>query len=50
MNRVSTIGYLEFETIVNAAFSDISNGTDATSALNGASTKLKTAWAKYGGK
>lgn len=50
VNRVSTIGYLEFETIVNAAFSDISNGTPAEQALQAASTKLKTAWAKYAGK
>lgn len=50
VNRASTIGYLEFETILNAAFSDISNGTDANTALTGASTKLKTAWAKYAGK
>ncbi len=50
VNRVSTIGYLEFETILNAAFSDISNGTPAQQALESASTKLKTAWAKYAGK
>ena len=50
VNRVSTIGYLEFETILNAAFSDISNGTPARQALQSASTKLRTAWAKYAGK
>ncbi len=50
VNRVSTIGYLEFETILNAAFSDISNGVDPAGALNAADGKLKTAWAKYAGQ
>lgn len=47
VNRVSTIGYIEFETILNQAFSDIRNGADAESALQKASDDLTTAWAKY---
>ena len=47
VNRVSTIGYIEFETILNQAFSDIRNGADARTALDKASADLTTAWAKY---
>ena len=47
VNRVSTIGYIEFETILNQAFSDIRNGADAKTALDKASDDLTTAWAKY---
>lgn len=49
VNRVSTVGYIEFETIMNQAFSDIHNGADAQKSLSAASDKLKTAWAKYQG-
>lgn len=45
--RVQTIGYIEFETIMNQAFSDIRNGTDPKQALDSADHKLTTAWAKY---
>lgn len=47
VNRVSTVGYIEFETILNQAFSDIRNGADARTALDKASDDLTTAWAKY---
>lgn len=47
VNRVATIGYIEFETILNQAFSDIRNGADAEQALGKASDDLTTAWAKY---
>jgi len=45
--RLSTIGYIEFETILNQAFADIRNGQDAKTALTAATGKLTTAWAKY---
>jgi ABC-type glycerol-3-phosphate transport system substrate-binding protein len=47
VNRVSTVGYIEFETILNQAFADIRNGENAKTALDKASGQLKTAWAKY---
>jgi ABC-type glycerol-3-phosphate transport system substrate-binding protein len=47
VNRVQTIGYIEFETILNQAFADIRNGADAKTALGNASTQLATAWKKY---
>jgi len=47
VNRVQTIGYIEFETILNQAFADIRNGADAKTSLNNASTQLATAWKKY---
>lgn len=47
VNRLQTVGYLEFEEIVNRAFADIRNGTDASQALDDASEELTTAWAKY---
>src|SRR3954471_9429950 len=47
VNRVQTIGYIEFETILNQAFADIRNGADAKTSLDNASTQLATAWKKY---
>ena len=47
VNRVQTVGYIEFETILNAAFSDIRNGADAGKVLRDASNKLRKAWAIY---
>ena len=44
--RPSTIGYIEFETILNQAFSDIRNGADAKQSLESAKSKLITAWSK----
>ena len=46
-NRVSTIGYIEFETIMNQAFADIRNGADPKTTLDKATTELTTAWQKY---
>jgi ABC-type glycerol-3-phosphate transport system substrate-binding protein len=45
--RPSTIGYIEFETIMNQTFSDIRNGADAKQALESAQSKLTTAFSKY---
>jgi ABC-type glycerol-3-phosphate transport system substrate-binding protein len=47
VNRVQTIGYIEFETILNQAFADIRNGADAKTSLTNASAQLTTAWKKY---
>lgn len=47
VNRVSTIGYIEFETILDQTFADISNGADAKTALQSADKQVKTAWTKY---
>jgi multiple sugar transport system substrate-binding protein len=47
VNRVSTIGYIEFETIMNQAFADIRNGADPKTTLDKASSDLTTAWQKY---
>jgi ABC-type glycerol-3-phosphate transport system substrate-binding protein len=47
VNRVQTIGYIEFETILNQAFADIRNGADPKTALTNASNQLSTAWKKY---
>jgi len=47
VNRVQTIGYIEFETIMNQAFADIRNGADAKTTLAKSSDQLKTAWQKY---
>lgn len=45
--RVKTVGYLEFETFIDDAFSDISNGTEPKKALDTAQQKIETAWKKY---
>lgn len=45
--RPSTIGYIEFESILNSAFADIRNGADVAQALEDANDKLTVAWAKY---
>jgi ABC-type glycerol-3-phosphate transport system substrate-binding protein len=47
VNRLSTVGYIEFEEILNRAFADIRNGSDARTALESASKELETAWSKY---
>jgi ABC-type glycerol-3-phosphate transport system substrate-binding protein len=47
VNRLSTVGYVEFEEILNRAFADIRNGTDAREALETASAELETAWTPY---
>lgn len=47
VNRVQTIGYIEFETIMNQAFADIRNNADPKTTFDKASSQLKTAWQKY---
>lgn len=47
VNRVATVGYIEFEEIVGRAFADIRNGTPAEQALRTAQSELETAWAQY---
>lgn len=47
VNRLSTVGYVEFEEILNRAFADIRNGTDAREALEAASVELEAAWTPY---
>lgn len=45
--RPSTIGYVEFEEIVNRAFADVRNGSDPATALNSAQEQLESAWKAY---
>jgi ABC-type glycerol-3-phosphate transport system substrate-binding protein len=47
VNRLQTVGYVEFEEILGRAFADIRNGADPAEALENASTELETAWAAY---
>lgn len=47
VNRLQTVGYIEFEEIMNRAFSDIRNGADAKTTLQKASDELNSAWSKY---
>jgi ABC-type glycerol-3-phosphate transport system substrate-binding protein len=45
--RVKTVGYIEFESIMQRTFGDIINGTPAAKALESASSELESAWRKY---
>jgi multiple sugar transport system substrate-binding protein len=47
VNRLSTVGYVEFEEVMGRAFSDIRNGADAKSTLEKASEELGSVWAPY---
>lgn len=47
VNRPTTVGYIEFESILNATFADIRNGADPKTSLQKASDSLAKAWAKY---
>lgn len=47
VNRLSTVGYVEFEDIMGRAFADIRNGADPASSLQSASDELEIAWKKY---
>lgn len=47
VNRLSTVGYVEFEDILSRAFADIRNGADPATALQSASDELEIAWKKY---
>jgi ABC-type glycerol-3-phosphate transport system substrate-binding protein len=45
--RLQTVGYVEFEDVMTKTFSDIINGTDASTALDTAAEDLTEAWAKF---
>jgi multiple sugar transport system substrate-binding protein len=45
--RPTTIGYVDFETIMDQAFADIRNGSNPNSRLQQATAQLKRAFAKY---
>jgi len=45
--RLQTVGYVEFEDVIGKSFSDIINGAEAKSTLDGAQDQLTSAWAKY---
>jgi ABC-type glycerol-3-phosphate transport system substrate-binding protein len=45
--RVKTVGYIEFEAIMQRTYDDIINGTPASKALESASSQLDAAWRKY---
>jgi multiple sugar transport system substrate-binding protein len=45
--RPTTVGYVDFETIMNQAFADIRNGSNPASRLQQATGELKRAFAKY---
>lgn len=45
--RLQTVGYVEFEDVLTKTFDDIINGTDASTALENATSELDDAWAKY---
>ncbi len=47
VNRVGTIGYIEFDKILTDAYADIVNGGDAAEVLQKAQDDLTTAWAVY---
>ena len=47
VNRLGTVGYVEFEEIMGRAFSDIRNGAEPAAVLEAASAELATAWAVY---
>jgi multiple sugar transport system substrate-binding protein len=45
--RPTSVGYVDFETIINQAFADIRNGSDPAGRLQKASDELKRSFAKY---
>ncbi|GAB2614921.1 hypothetical protein Aab01nite_27090 [Paractinoplanes abujensis] len=47
VSRPITTGYVDFESVLNKAFADIRNGTDATTRLTQAGEELERALAKY---
>ncbi|WP_434971170.1 ABC transporter substrate-binding protein [Microbacterium sp. bgisy207] len=47
LHRPSSIGYVEFETIMNKAFSDIRNGGDVSGILDSAQQQLESQLAQY---
>ncbi len=47
VHRPTTTGFVEFETVLNKAFSDIRNGTDPAQRLGEAQEELDRVLAKY---
>ncbi len=47
VNRVPTVGFIEFESLLGQALADIRNGQQARPALTNASEQIATAWKKY---
>ena len=47
VNRVPTVGFVEFEEVLGRAYSDIRNGADPEEALTKADEELTAAWAQY---
>jgi multiple sugar transport system substrate-binding protein len=47
VSRPISVGYVDFESVMNKAFADIRNGTDATTRLQQASTELDRTLTKY---
>jgi multiple sugar transport system substrate-binding protein len=45
--RPTSVGYVDFETIMNKAFADIRNGSSPSGRLQQAAGELKRAFAKY---
>ena len=45
--RPTSVGYVDFETIMNKAFADIRNGSDPAARLKQATGELTRAFAKY---
>ena len=46
VSRPKTIGYIAFEEIMNKAFSDVRNCTDAKEVLDGAQDQLTSVFAR----
>ena len=47
VQRLQTVGYVEFEDVMTKTFGDIINGTEAPKALGSAVTDLNDAWTKF---
>jgi multiple sugar transport system substrate-binding protein len=47
VSRPASVGYVDFESVMNKAFADIRNGSDATTRLNQAAGELNRALSKY---
>ena len=45
--RPTSVGYVDFETVMNKAFADIRNGSNPVDRLSQATAELKRAFAKY---
>ena len=44
--RPVTVGYVQFESLINKAFADIRNGADVTERLAQAQTQIEDAWSQ----